>query len=157
MYYFPQPDGSTAMATMELLDNCGEGPRPSKIGTYELVGYSKHSVSNKDDSSFEKTERLLCGIFTALGNYCSHAELNPKETSEIPSDNCETRYVIFDQFSDEAKPLKIGKRLHGLLVCIAIHPSELQFARSQGSDALFELLRNKGFYPFSDLDRPPVA
>lgn len=31
MYYFPQEDGSTAFATMELLNADGSGPKKSKI------------------------------------------------------------------------------------------------------------------------------
>ena len=41
MYYFAQPDGSTAFATMELLNYDGSGPKNSSIGTYELVAFTR--------------------------------------------------------------------------------------------------------------------
>ena len=32
----------------------------------------------------------------------------------------------------------------------------MDYARQNGSDELFKLLKEKGFYPYSDLDREPV-
>lgn len=157
MYYFPQPDGSTAIATMALLDHCGRGPIKSSIGTYELLGFTRHAVSTAEDSDFLKTERMLCGIFTAVGRYSQMATLEPLQTSEIPNDDRDTRYVLFDNYFDTAHPLTIGPRSHGLLLCIALHESELAFGRADGTASLKERLQAEGAYPYSDLDREPVA
>jgi hypothetical protein len=34
---------------------------------------------------------------------------------------------------------------------------EMEFTKEYGSDKLFELLKLNGHYPYSDLDREPVA
>jgi hypothetical protein len=33
----------------------------------------------------------------------------------------------------------------------------MEFSRPNGSDKLFELLKQQVYYPYSDLDREPVA
>jgi hypothetical protein len=37
-----------------------------------------------------------------------------------------------------------------------IFRSEMEFSMANGSGKLFELLKAKGYYPYSDLDREPV-
>ena len=49
-----------------------------------------------------------------------------------------------------------GKR-YGFLVCIEVFTSEMEYATENGSPALFKLLKEKGHYPYSDLDRNPVV
>jgi hypothetical protein len=41
MYYFPQSDGSTVFATMQLLKPDGTGPMKSSISTHELVAFTR--------------------------------------------------------------------------------------------------------------------
>ena len=41
MYYFPNHIQGTGFATMELLDPNGKGPKPNRLGTYELVALQK--------------------------------------------------------------------------------------------------------------------
>jgi len=45
----------------------------------------------------------------------------------------------------------------GLLVLIEIHRSEMEYAREHGGAKLLARLKRAGCYPFSDLDREPVA
>ena len=45
----------------------------------------------------------------------------------------------------------------GLLSIIEIHRSELDYARKNGGTALITLLQRNGHFPYSDLERPPVA
>lgn len=159
MYYFPQLDGSTAFATMELLNPDGTGPRRSKIGTYELVAFTRRKVTSPEPNPpFEAIERRLCGIFTAIGRYSTEAVLSPLETAEIPvSDDEPRRNVIFDEFSRPGVPFRIGDSRHGLLLVVEVHPSELDFARKNGTPSLIERLMEAGHYPKSDLDREVVA
>lgn len=51
------------------------------------------------------------------------------------------------------KKFSVDGQAYGLLLIIEIHEAEMEFARDQGSQKLFELLKRKGHYPYSDLDR----
>jgi len=44
-----------------------------------------------------------------------------------------------------------------LLLCLQVFRSEMEFARENGSEELFKKLKQAGHYPYSDLDRQPVA
>lgn len=37
-----------------------------------------------------------------------------------------------------------------------IHKSEMEYAMKNGSSGVIEKLKEKGYYPYSDLDRDPV-
>lgn len=159
MYYFPQPDGTTAFATMELLSASGDGPRRSRIGTYELVAFTRHRVTSPEPNpAFEAIERRTCGIFTVIGRYSQEAVLNPLETCDIPGeDGAPGKSLVFDEYAKPGVPFTVGRRRHGLLLCIEVHPSELAFARAHGTQELLRRLKEAGHYPCSDLDRPPVV
>ena len=158
MYYFPNHIQGTGFATMELLNPDGDGPKPNRLGTYELVAFTKELYNDgKTQTPFSLIERRICGIFTTIGNYSSQAILNPNETCEVPTDGEENRCLIFDDYKPDKKEFKIGDRKHHLLLCLEVFRSEMEFARKNGSSELFSLLRQKGFYPYSDLDREAVA
>ncbi|MEM6516611.1 MAG: suppressor of fused domain protein [Bacteroidota bacterium] len=159
MYYFPNHIKGTGFATMELLDPEGNGPLKNRLGTYELVAFTKYDYNPDEDTQtpFNLIERRACGFLTAIGMYSSQAVLNPKETIEVPNgENEENTCLIFDLYEPEGKKFKIGYREHHLLLCLQIFRSEMDFARQQGSDELFKLLKQNGVYPYSDLDREPV-
>ena len=160
MYYFPNHIQGTGFATMELLDPDGNGPLKNRLGTYELVAFTKYDyATNKETQTpFDLIERAACGFLTAIGMYAPQAVLNPKETIEVPNgENEENTCLILDHYSPDNKDFIIGDRKHHLLLCLQIFRSEMEFARDNGSDALFKLLADYGHYPYSDLDREPVA
>jgi hypothetical protein len=157
MYYFNEHLNGTGFATMELIEPDGTGPIPNDYGTYELVAFTKEHYDNNELSSFNKIERKICGIFTSIGHYSREVILNPKDTIEIPSEDGESSYLVLDNYQPEGKVFMIGDKNHHLLLCVQIFKSEMEFARQNGSEKLFSLLKNQGFYPFSDLDRPSVA
>jgi len=162
MYYFPNHITGTGFATMELLDPEGNGPIPNRFGTYELVAFTRlpydSGQATGTETSFDKIERRFCGIFTMIAFYSRQAILNPGETCELPSgDNKENKYIVFDIYQPEGKEFRIGERKHHLLLCLEVFKSELEFSRTNGSARLFELLKSKNYYPYSDLDRQPVA
>lgn len=69
MYYFPNHIKGTGFATMELLEPDGTGPLPNRLGTYELVAFTKnYDYNNSEDSQtpFNLIERKICGIFTTI-------------------------------------------------------------------------------------------
>ncbi|HMG83968.1 MAG TPA: suppressor of fused domain protein [Ferruginibacter sp.] len=159
MYYFQNHIQGTGFATMELLDPNGNGPKPNRLGTYELVAFTKqpYNESEGTETAFNLIERRICGIFTTIGNYSFQAVLNPNETCEVPTDREENRCLVFSNYQPDNKQFKIGDRQHHLLLCLEIFRSEMEFARKNGSEELLDKLKVAGHYPYSDLDREPVA
>ena len=160
MYYFPNHIKGTGFATMELLEPDGSGPLPNRLGTYELVAFTKHDYISSEDAEtpFNLIERKVCGIFTTIGFYSRQAVLNPNETCEVPNgEGEENTCLVFDLYEPENNTFKIGDRKHHLLLCIQVFRSEMEFSRAIGSVKLFEKLKQAGHYPYSDLDRQPVA
>ncbi|MDH5380278.1 MAG: suppressor of fused domain protein [Cyclobacteriaceae bacterium] len=159
MYYFPNHIKGTGFVTMELLDPDGNGPLKNRLGTYELVSFTKYDYNESEGTQtpFNLIERNACRFLTAIGMFSSQAVLNPKETIEIPNgENEENTCLVFDSYEPNGKKFIIGNREHHLLLCMQVFRSEMDYARQNGSDELFKLLKEKGLYPYSDLDREPV-
>lgn len=161
MYYFPKNIPGTGFATMELIEPDGSGPKPNRVGTYELVAFTKHAMPSPEDKSeehpFNKIERRICGIFTATGLYSYEAVLNPGETCEIPGKEGEPNIcLLFDEYAPGGKPFEIDGKKHGLLLVIEVFRSEMEYAMKHGSAAVLTKLKEAGHYPYSDLDRKPV-
>lgn len=160
MYYFPNHIKGTGFATMELLEPDGTGPLPNRLGTYELVAFTKHDYNSNDETPtpFDLIERKICGIFTAIGFFSKQAVLNPNETCEIPNgEGEENTCLVFDLYQPDNLKFMIGDRQHHLLLCIQAFRSEMEFARTNGSSELFKKLKEAGHYPYSDLDRKAVV
>jgi len=166
MYYFNNAIDGTAFATMELIEYENKGPIPNKNGMYELLAFSKHKINKtvheitKEDSNnkFDKIERRICGIFTSIGDYSYQAKLEPGQTCELPQDEGkENICLIFDEYKKDNAEFKINGRGYGLLVCIEIFRSEMEYAMEYGSAELFKRLIQQGHYPYSDLERDPVV
>lgn len=160
MYYFPNHIKGTGFATMELLEPDGTGPLPNRLGTYELVAFTKHdhNTSVEAKTPFNLIERTICGIFTKIGFFSRAAVLNPNETCEVPNrEGEENTCLVFDLYQPDNKQFKIGERTHHLLLCLQVFRSEMEFARANGSEELFKKLKQAGHYPYSDLDRSPVV
>lgn len=157
MYYYPNAINGTGLATMELIQPDGSGPMPNRNGTYELLAFTKHKI-NADTTAttpFNIIERRICGIFTAIGLYSVESKLEPGETMEIPDDDS-TVCIVFDEYKPEGKEFTIGNDRNGLLLVLEIHRDEMEFAMENGSDELLKKLKEKGYYPYSDIDRPSV-
>ncbi len=160
MYYFPNHIKGTGFATMELLEPDGTGPLPNRLGTYELVAFTKIDYNNIEDpqASFNLIERKVCGFFTTIGFFSRQAVLNPNETSEVPNDEGqENTCLVFDLYHPNNNEFRIGERKHHLLLCLQVFRSEMEFSRANGSGELLKKLKEAGHYPYSDLDREPVV
>jgi hypothetical protein len=162
---------------MELIEPDGSGPRPNRIGTYELVAFTRltgnvkaHDLlsrgqegsSNAIGRSQEKTpfdviERRMCGILTIIGRFSHDDVLNPGDTCELPMAEGEPNTcVIFDEYSPSGIPFEIDGKRHCLLLCIEVFRSEMEYAMKNGSASVLKAMKEKGFYPYSDMDRQPV-
>jgi len=161
MYYFPNGIPGTGLATMELIQPDGSGPKPNRVGTYELVAFTKHDKPPAEDESpdhpFHKIERRICGIFTATGFYSYDAVLNPGETCEVPGGEGEpNRCLILDEYAPDGHSFDIDGNEHCLLLLLEVFRSEMEYAMEHGSAVVLEKLKDEGHYPYSDLDREPV-
>jgi len=159
MYYFPNGIEGTGFATMELIDPDGKGSVPNRLGTYELAAFTKikYVQDSTGSNQFNLIERHICGIFTAIGNYSFQAKLEPFDTCELPqNDGKPNLCLIFDEYKPDGREFKIGDRKHGLLLIIEVHRDEMEYARVNGTGKLIEVLKEKGYYPYSDLDRGSV-
>jgi hypothetical protein len=159
MYYFPNHIEGTGFATMELLEPDGSGPLPNRDGTYELLAFTKYPYQNieNEGTPFNTIEREICGIFTQMGFYSRQAVLNVNDTCEIPGkEGEENTCLLFVDYKPEGKEFHIGERKHHLLLCIRVYKCELEYAQELGTEALIELMKEEGIYPYSDLDREPI-
>ncbi len=159
MYYFPNGIKGTGFATMELLNPEGKGPKPNRIGTYELVAFTKNDLEVDETYSnpFGIIERRICRIFTSIGFYSSESKLNPLDTCEVPQDEGEDNIcLIFDEYKPDDKEFLVGNRKHCLLLVMEVFRKEMEYARENGTGELIDRLKAKGHYPYSDLNREPV-
>ena len=77
---------------------------------------------------------------------------------EVPADdNKPNLCLILDQWQNPGIECKIGTSPHGLLLCIEVFRTEMEFAMQNGSLELIQRLKDKQYYPYSDLARKPVA
>lgn len=159
LYYFPRAIDGTALVTMELIEPDGTGPKPNRNGTYELIAFTRHKITGNDKSEeFKKIENRIWRVLTTVARYSFAAKLEPGETAEVPGDEDETGLcLVFDDYGKEGVDFAIDGRKHGLLLCIEVFKSEMEHAMQHGSRSLFEKLKERGHYPYSDLDREPVA
>ena len=160
LYYYPHGIPGTAIATKELSESPGEGSSNEVYRSYELVMFTRHAIA-LDDAHDEKTHfgrahASINAILNCIARYSADATLNPHETCEFPED-METvggKCLIFDGYACHSDDVAED---FGLLAIIEIFRSEMEFAREHSGEALLFRLKQEGCYPYSDLDRPPVA
>jgi hypothetical protein len=185
MYPFCQCIPGTVFATMELVGPDGSGPKPNRLGTYELVACTRHQVPPKsledskrilkqlkeslesgnpsgynkiEQTAFDKINDRIYKILTLTARFSFEAKLEPNETAEIPGDENEPGCcLIFDEFRPNGKRFEIVGKPYGLLLCMEIYPSEMRYAMQNGGKKLIDKLRAAGVYPYSDMDRSPVV
>ena len=75
---------------------------------------------------------------------------------EIPDNEGPNKCIIFDDYKPDNKDFLIGDTKHGLLLAIEVFRDEMEYAMENGSQELLEKLKEKGYYSYSDLDRPSV-
>ena len=156
-YYFSSRKTGTAIATKELSLLPDRGPSNDRLNSYELVGFMRPPFNREDagnlDTPAGRIDRRLDTFLNALARYSEQATLNRYATSAVPkgSENeAEYPLVIFDEYAR----FELGNdQTFGLLAVIEIFPSEFEYKQENGGDALMDLLKQEGVYPFSDPDR----
>lgn len=160
MYYFPNHIPGTGFATMELIQPDGTGPLKNRFGTFELVAFTRLAYDPSTDTRtpFNIIERQICHIFTTIARFSQEAVLKPGDTCEVPTGDDESNTcLVFDLYEPDKKQFNVGNRRHHLLLCMQIFKCEMEYARKNGSDVLFKMLKAAGHYPYSDIDRESVA
>jgi hypothetical protein len=160
LYYYPNGIAGTAIATKELSELPGERPSNRVFRCYELVMFTRHPLdldAAKDETTpFGRAHATINAILNLIAPYSAQATLNPNETCEFPADMPRVggRCLIFDGYPSysEDEPAEFG-----LLAVIEVFRSEMEYARKNGGAKLLKRLKEKGHYPYSDLDRKPVA
>lgn len=160
LYYYPHGIPGTAVATKELSERPGEGSRNRVFRCYELVMFTKHALdldAAKDvETAFGRAHSSISAILNQIAPFSAQATLNPNETCEFPADmpTVGGRCLIFDGYPTYTDDQPAG---FGLLVVIEVFPSEMEYARASGGANLLSRMKAKKCYPYSDLDRDPVA
>jgi len=158
LYYFPNGIEGTAIATKELSHACRESSSNDKYKKYELVMFTKVSLNldqaNDEDTTFGKAHQNINSILNPMANYSEQAILNPNETCEFPSDieGIGGKCLIFSDYNS-----KENEENFGLMAVIEIYRSEMEYAMQNSGSDLINLLKEKGFYPYSDMNREPVV
>lgn len=160
LYYYPNGIPGTAIATKELSELPGQGSSNVAFACYELAMFTRHPINlneARDESTpFGKAHATINRVLNYIARYSATAPLNPKETCSFPAEmkHVGGKCLIFDAYGSEDKR---QFQAFGILAIIEVFPSEMNFARSEGCDQLIALLKSAGYYPYSDLDREPVA
>lgn len=160
LYYFPNGVPGVGIATKELTELPGEGSSNDVYRCYELVMFTRHSLdldAARDTSTpFGQAHSVINAVLNQIAPYSAQATLNPNETCEFPADTPTVggRCLIFDGYAScsDDEPAEFG-----LLALIEVFRSELTYARENGVAMLLKRLKAKGHYPYSDLNREPVA
>lgn len=159
LYYYPNGIEGTGIATKELSHATRESSTNDKYKKYELVMFTRERLNLDDaqneDTAFGQAHQNISSLLNPIANYSEQAVLNPNETCEFPGDmeRIGGKCLIFSAY----QPAKQGIEDFGLLLVIEIHRSEVDYAREHGGQALLQLLRENGHYPYSDLARKPVV
>jgi Suppressor of fused protein (SUFU) len=160
LYYYPNGIPGTAVATKELSEVPGEGSSNRVYQCYELVMFTRHPLdldaAMDDGTAFGRAHSVINAVLNRIAPYSAQATLNPNETCEFPADIPVVggRCLIFDGYPSypDDEPAEFG-----LLAIIEVFRSEMDYARRNGGAKLLKRFKAKGYYPYSDMDREPVA
>ena len=160
LYYYPNGIPGTAIATKELSELPGEGSSNDVFECYELVMFTRHALdldaAYDESTPFGRAHAAINAILNYIAPYSAEATLNPNETCEFPEDMARVggRCLILDGYPSYSEDERAE---FGLMLLIEVFRSEMEFARRHGGGTLLKRLKDHGYYPYSDLDRTPVA
>jgi len=160
LYYYPFSVKGTGIATKELTFACEKSSNNTKYSKYELVMFTRHTVdldaAQDENTPFGKEHGNISVILNHIAPYSAEAVLNPFETCEFPADmeRVGGKCLIFDSYEPDG--VVPNNENFGMMLIIEIFRDEMAFAMKNGGAALINKLKEKGVYPFSDLNRPSV-
>ncbi len=160
LYYYPNGITGTGIATKELTYACRDSSKNSVYDKYEMVMFTKHELNPDDlenqDSPFSKAHSNINAILNCIAAYSTQAKLNPNETCEFPEgmDAVGGKCLIFDKY--ETAGTETNEENFGLMLLIEVFRDEMEFAMQNGGQKLLAMLKERGIYPYSDLNRASV-
>jgi len=154
-YTFSKCIPGTVVVTQELITpNRKNRPKKGRAGYFELA----MCLPPGQDPLEKDAQSLLAPLLNSAARYSYHAAFGPGETAEIPwNEQGDTLAILFDNFNPKGAEFRVGAEIFHLLLIMVIHPTELAFARAEGTGELIERLKKAKAYPYSDLSRRPVA
>jgi hypothetical protein len=157
LYYYPYGIPGTGIATKELCEVKGGGPSNDQYDNYEFVMFTRQPLPQNlefQPEPFAAMHDSINLILNSMARYAEQAKLNAGDTCEFPADfeQLGGRCLILDAYGEQ---IEAGE--FGLVLIMEVHRSEMEFARKNGAQALFDRLKAAGYYPYSDMDRPPVV
>ncbi len=160
LYFYPNGIEGTGFATKELSDHPTKGSSNDVYDLYELVMFTRLPLDLKlfrdESTAFGQTYTSFNAILNAIALFSRDATLNPNETCEFPEemDIVGGKCLIFDGYASHQDS---DAGTFGILAIIEIFRSEMEYAQTEGGGKLIELLKSAGHYPYSDMNREPVA
>jgi len=158
LYYYPNDIEGVAVATKELSESPDKGSSNDAFNLYEIAMFTRSKFdldkAHDDSTEFGRAHANINSVLNVIAPYSAQARLNPNETCEFPETMKRVggKCFIFDAYRVERATDQFG-----VLAVIEIFRSEMDFARESGGATLIEKLKQTGHYPYSDLDREPVA
>ena len=104
------------------------------------------------------SEQWCLDVVTNIGRQMLEEVFDPGDTMDISAWGAPfgLEGIVFEAaFSTQIRNV-LRREKCGLLRCIGITQAELEFARSQGAEALVERLKRAGVYPKTVLNRPTI-
>lgn len=163
LYYFPNGRPGTAIATMELSRLPKKGPSNNCFQSYELVMFTREHLAmdeiGNDESPFGRTHGSISSVLNLIAPNCGRSKFNPGNTAEAPADDPDYAHIAGKCFIFDALSRKPGRSRaeFGLLAVIEIFRSEMKFVAEFSGASLITWLQEAGHYPYSDLNRKPLA
>lgn len=168
LWIFPNHNSGTIFTTMQMVMPGPTSQQKNKLGKYELAAATRHKPDppmpkgaglSESESSYEAMSLEIRTLLSGAARYSEHIALQPLETAEVQGDspNDPNTCLIFDTLLGPEARMSIDNEGFSVLLIIRVHPSELDHAREHGTQSLIDELKAAGAYPFSDLDRVPVA
>ncbi len=144
----PFPNYVTGM-TYVTTDLTGEevGQLPTSLGNYELMVCVREELSPAAD------------MISRLARYTCETELEPGESMDLKDffGDSAIEALLFTHPSEQPVQFEFLGQRYGLLLCIGITGAELAFKRIHGADRLLALLRERGVFPYTVLQRESVT
>lgn len=131
--------------TYVTADLTGESDQlPSAIGKYELMMCTRSEAD------------WAANLISRLSRYTLEAFLNPGETMDFAMFGDSSLVALLFTQCDVPTFNAFGAE-QGLLLCVGITQSELEFCHEESADVLIQKLKDAGILPFTDLKRSPVV
>lgn len=169
LWIYPNHNSGTIFTTMQLVIPGDKSRDQNQLGMYELAAATRHQPQPHTDNStqentgeqtpFDNMVLEIRTLLTGAARYSGECPIEPLETAEVEADEpgVENTCLIFDTLIGRVAGLELSGEPYGVILVMKVHPSELQYARQNGTPALIGKLKDTGVYPFSDLDRESVV